>query len=190
MKYRCVNEFHIEIFDKEWMPTGEYITITAGTIWELNNYTNNIGGEVHLDNIDDEGWIEIPQEKLEECFEEIQERGMKHKYLDWLSRSIEVFKIDHDTTRLTLPYLDAANDCIEIYIREKGDGYLLTDDGETLALKQNGIKVNEKAKEIMDFSGVSLGEDNEITMECCEKDLPEKIHMFAMCLMKLSEILS
>lgn len=72
MKYRCINEFYIEIYDEGWMPTGEYRTISAGTVWELDESTNNIGGDVHLDN-DDEGWIEISREKLEECFEEVRE---------------------------------------------------------------------------------------------------------------------
>ena len=69
MKYKCINEFYVEIYDEEWMPTGEYGTIHTGTVWELDEYTNNIGGEVHLDN-DDGEWIEISREILEECFEE------------------------------------------------------------------------------------------------------------------------
>ena len=72
MKYKCANEFYIEIYDETWMPTGEYKTIPAGTIWELDESTNNIGGEVHLDN-DDEGWIEISRDTFEECFEEVRE---------------------------------------------------------------------------------------------------------------------
>ena len=54
MKYRCINEFYIEIYDEGWMPTGEYRTIPVGTVWDVDESTNNIGGEVHLDN-DDEG---------------------------------------------------------------------------------------------------------------------------------------
>lgn len=72
MKYRCINEFYIEIYDEGWMPTGEYRTIPADTVWELDESTNNIGGDVHLDN-DDEGWIEISRDTLEECFEEVKE---------------------------------------------------------------------------------------------------------------------
>ena len=72
MKYRCINEFYIEIYDEGWMPTGEYRTIPVGTVWDLDESTNNIGGGVHLDN-DDEGWIEISRDTLEECFEEVKE---------------------------------------------------------------------------------------------------------------------
>lgn len=72
MKYKCINEFYIEIYDEVWMPTGEYRTIHTGTVWELDEYTGNIGGEVHLDN-DDGGWIEISRKTLEECFEEVIE---------------------------------------------------------------------------------------------------------------------
>ena len=111
-------------------------------------------------------------------------------YLDWMSRSINSVGISKNTIRLTLPYLDAANDYIKVYVQTKENGYLLTDDGETLSLIQNKIRGNAEAKEILQSSGVSLSNDDEITMECSERDLPEKIHMFAMCLMKLSEILS
>ncbi len=72
MKYKCINEFYIEIYDEEWMPTEKYRTIPVGTIWELDEYTNNIGGDIHLDN-DDEGWIEISRDTFEECFEEMRE---------------------------------------------------------------------------------------------------------------------
>lgn len=72
MKYRCINEFYIEIYDEGWMPTGEYRTIPVGTVWELDEYTNNIGGEVHITN-DDMEWVEIPRETFEECFEEVRE---------------------------------------------------------------------------------------------------------------------
>lgn len=54
------------------MPTGKYRTIPDGTVWEPNEYTNNIGGEIHLEN-ENEGWIEISRDTFEECFEEVKE---------------------------------------------------------------------------------------------------------------------
>lgn len=72
MKYKCINEFYIEIYDENCMPTGEYRTIPADTVWELDEYTNNIGGEVRITN-DDMEWVEIPRDTLEECFEEVRE---------------------------------------------------------------------------------------------------------------------
>ena len=85
MKYKCINEFYIEIYDEDWMPTGEYRTIPAGTVWELDESTNNIGGEVHLDN-DDEGWIEISRDTLEECFEGLSRKEGLNEAQEDISR--------------------------------------------------------------------------------------------------------
>lgn len=71
MKYKCINDFNIEKYDDEWMPTGEYTVVSSGTIWELDENTNNIGGEVHLDNVK-LGWIEISIDTLEEYFVEVE----------------------------------------------------------------------------------------------------------------------
>lgn len=72
MKYRCIKNFNIEIYDDDWDPTGEYTVVYSGTIWELDENTNNISGEVHLDNENLE-WIEISRDTLEEYFEEVKE---------------------------------------------------------------------------------------------------------------------
>lgn len=93
---------------------------------------------------------------------------------DWMSRSTNSAWISENTIRLTLPYLDAANDYIEVYVQKKRNGYLLSDDGETLSLIQDRIRDSAKAKEILQSSGVSLNNENEITMECREKNLPKR----------------
>lgn len=68
--YRCMHPFNIELYDEAYMPTGGYKPIPEGTIWELDEFTNNIGGEVHLEN-EELGWIEISQSKLNNYFEEV-----------------------------------------------------------------------------------------------------------------------
>lgn len=70
MEYRCINGFQIEIYDEHGMSTGEYKTIPAGTIWELNKSADYIGGEVHLDNADG-FWIEISRNTIEKFFVEV-----------------------------------------------------------------------------------------------------------------------
>ena len=70
MKYRCINEFQLEIYDEHGIYTGEYKTIPAGTIWELNKSADYIGGEVHLDHADG-SWIETSRNILEKFFVEI-----------------------------------------------------------------------------------------------------------------------
>ena len=49
----------------------EYGFVTVGSIWERNDRGNLIGGDVHLDSLDDDsdfGWIEMSFEDLKENF--------------------------------------------------------------------------------------------------------------------------
>jgi len=41
-------------------------------------------------------------------------------------------QIDSDWVEVTTPHLDRHNDCLQMYIRKDGDGYLFSDDGYTL----------------------------------------------------------
>ena len=50
-------------------------------------------------------------------------------YLNWIKQNIEQFKVNNNTFRLTLPFLDRNNDEIEIYIIQKDDGtFYITED--------------------------------------------------------------
>ena len=71
MKYKCIQDFPIEIYDEYGMLTGEYRNIKAGSIFHRDDYADYIGGEVHLDSENE--WIEISNETLKECFEELSD---------------------------------------------------------------------------------------------------------------------
>ncbi len=71
MKYKCIHDFPIEIYDEYGMPTEEYRDIKAGSIFHRDDYADYIGGEVHLDSENE--WIEISSETLKECFEELSD---------------------------------------------------------------------------------------------------------------------
>lgn len=70
MVYECINDFCVEKYDENGFPTEKYITIKKGTKWELNNHTDLIGGENHLDKIDGTEWIEISNDTLRYYFKE------------------------------------------------------------------------------------------------------------------------
>lgn len=69
-KYRCIKEIGLNVVDGNGFETGDWSVVPVGSIWELNNDLNYIGGENHLQS---EGltWIEITNKDLEEHFEEI-----------------------------------------------------------------------------------------------------------------------
>lgn len=69
-KYRCIKELVLDVIGINGFETGDYAIVPVGSIWELNNDVNYIGGENHLQS---EGltWIEITNEELKEYFEEV-----------------------------------------------------------------------------------------------------------------------
>ncbi len=71
-------------------------------------------------------------------------------YWRWL-RDKTVVKHVNGWAEITTPYLDRHNDYIQIYARKNDRGFILTDDGETLAdLEQSGCNLeSEKRQEIL-----------------------------------------
>ena len=73
------------------------------------------------------------------------EKDFGEKYIDWLKQNISQYKINEHVYRITLPFLDRNNDCVDIYVIDKGNGlYTITDDGYTINdlkwLRKNGIE--------------------------------------------------
>lgn len=117
-------------------------------------------------------------------------------YLNWLKENIEQAKINNNTFRLTLPFLNKDNDFTEIYIiRNADDSFLITDDGATLNdLKLSGFDPfsSNRRKDILDSiliaHGVTKLTNNELIIECTLNDLALKKHMLAQCMVKVSDM--
>ena len=117
-------------------------------------------------------------------------------YVDWLKQNIEQYRLNDNTFRLTLPFLDRNNDYIEIYIIDNGDGtYHITDDGATINdLELGGFDfVNSNRRMyileyIIASYGVTKTNNNELTVNCTSNDLPLKKHMLAQCMIKVSDM--
>ena len=69
-KYRCIEALVLNVVNGDGFETGDWEIVPVGSIWELNNDVNLIGGENHLQS---EGltWIEITNEELKKYFEEM-----------------------------------------------------------------------------------------------------------------------
>lgn len=70
-KYKCIQEFYIEIYDDYGASTDKYMTIDKESIWYESNACKFIGGEVRLENYENNSkftWIEISKESLERYF--------------------------------------------------------------------------------------------------------------------------
>lgn len=75
MKYKCVKEMCIPKCDGDGFEIpNEYGFVTVGSIWEKDNRASIIGGDVHLESVEnngDFGWIEISADSLKENFVQI-----------------------------------------------------------------------------------------------------------------------
>ena len=72
-RYKCKKPFCVDIYDDDgFMIENSVVVIDEGKIYELDDSGHTIiGGEVHLDSIDDGSWLEITKGILEECFEKL-----------------------------------------------------------------------------------------------------------------------
>ncbi|MDU7904720.1 MAG: hypothetical protein E7J25_01010 [Paeniclostridium sordellii] len=66
--YKCIEGFMVDICDGDGFTVEESgFVVEEGSIWEVNEEAINVlGADVHLENND--SWIEISKETLEECF--------------------------------------------------------------------------------------------------------------------------
>ncbi len=119
----------------------------------------------------------------------------KIQYLKWLNENIEQFKIDDNTFRITLPFLDRNNDFVEFYIEKlSSNKYILTDDGVTLSeLEFSGINIKTNVRKklienMINSYGVQKNSKNELFVKCTLDEIPLKKHLLAQCMIKLSDL--
>lgn len=72
-QYKCKKLFCVEKYDDDgFLIENSDVVIDKGKIYELDESGSTIiGGEAHLDSVDDGSWLEITKEHLEEYFEEL-----------------------------------------------------------------------------------------------------------------------
>ena len=71
-------------------------------------------------------------------------------YTQWLKSEITFEKIG-EYYEITTPFLDNANDYLQIYVKLDNDEIIITDDGAIInGLKMNGLKLTQNRKEHLD----------------------------------------
>lgn len=112
-------------------------------------------------------------------------------YANWLKSEISFEKLG-EYYEITTPYLDSANDYLQIYVRQDGNDILFTDDGATLSgLEMNGFQLtpNRKTllKSILLQYGVSL-QDNQLVCRGNAHNFPQKKHLFVQAMMRVDDM--
>lgn len=71
-RYKCIKSFCVDNYDADgFLIENSSTVIEEGKIYELDESGHTmIGGEVHLDAIDNGSWLEITKEHLKEYFDE------------------------------------------------------------------------------------------------------------------------
>jgi len=54
------------------------------------------------------------------------------RYRSWLKDRTKLTSVHTDWVEITTPFVDRHNDYIQLYVKKKNGGYLITDDGQTL----------------------------------------------------------
>lgn len=122
--------------------------------------------------------------------QEIQE--LLDDYLAWLKNKTLFRQIDQ-WVEITTPYLDRHNDYIQIYARKHPGGYILSDDGYTIAdLEQSGCKLNSsKRQELLKMSlngfGVKLN-DQRLEVHASGDNFPLRKHNLVQAILAVNDL--
>ena len=120
--------------------------------------------------------------------------GFLDGYLAFLKEKSSEVRINENVSKISLPFLDALDDCTEIYIINDNDKYIITDDGETLTnLKFNGVEISSPSRQkiferILSNYGVKVNDNNSLYIEAIIDNLYLKKHMFLQCVAKINDM--
>ena len=72
-QYKCKKPFVVDKYDIDgFLIENSGVVIEKGKIYELDDSGHTmIGGEIHLDSVDDGSWLEITKDHLDEFFEQL-----------------------------------------------------------------------------------------------------------------------
>ncbi len=112
-------------------------------------------------------------------------------YAVWLKSEMTFEKIG-EYYEITTPYLDNANDYLQIYVRQEGDDIYFTDDSATIhGLKMSGFQFtsNRKAylQRILNQYGVKL-KGNELTAKAPVRGFAQKKHLFIQAMLRVDDM--
>lgn len=112
-------------------------------------------------------------------------------YTSWLKSEITFDKIG-EYYEITTPYLDNANDYLQIYVKQDGDNIFFTDDSATLhGLKMNGFQLTPNRKihlqRILGQYGIKLDGD-ELVARTPINNFAQKKHLFIQAILRIDDM--
>lgn len=113
------------------------------------------------------------------------------EYATWLKSEITFEKIG-EYYEITSPYMDNANDYLQIYVRQVGNEIFFTDDGATInTLKMSGYQFTPSRKEhlqrILNQYTVQL-KGNELVSKVPINNFAQKKHLFIQAILRIDDM--
>ena len=112
-------------------------------------------------------------------------------YATWLKSEISIKEFG-EYYEITTPYLDDANDYLQIYVKQVGDEIYFSDDSATIGnLKMCGFKFTPKKmgclQQILNRYGVNLHGD-ELVAKTNVRNFAQKKHLFIQAILKVADM--
>lgn len=121
-------------------------------------------------------------------------RQLKKQYLAWLKDEITLREID-DWVEVTTPFLDRHNDYMQIYVGRSETGYVLTDDGYTIAdLEMSGCQLDTPKRQsllAMTLRGFGVQRDtksNELFVSASGENFPVRKHSLVQAMLAVNDM--
>lgn len=113
------------------------------------------------------------------------------EYAAWLKREITHQKIG-EYYEITAPYLDNANDYLQLYVRQEGDEILFSDDGMTIHnLEMNGFQFTPARKKYLKHILMQYGVEErkgELRAKAPVKGFAQKKHLFIQAMLRVDDM--
>lgn len=115
------------------------------------------------------------------------------EYAQWLKSEITFERVG-EYYEITTPYLDNANDYLQIYVRQEDDNICFTDDGNTInALRMSGFQLNasrnQHIADVLNQFGIHRNKD-ELCAKAPIRLFAQKKHMFIQAMLRISDLAS
>lgn len=114
-------------------------------------------------------------------------------YLAWVKDHTKLKNVDDKWIKITTPYLDRHNDCLQIYAKKEDHNFRLTDDGHTLSdLMMSGCTFENPERQslfktILAGFGVEL-EGEELFVHASVEDFPLKKHNLVQAMLSVNNL--
>lgn len=117
---------------------------------------------------------------------------LMEQYQAWLKDRTALRAVGN-AVEITTPFLDRHNDYIQVYVRKSEDGYVITDDGETIEdLEMSGVFLNTpKRLELLNLTAAGFGvkvDDKVISVKTSPERFPLAKHNLVQTIIAVNDL--